>query len=117
MVESPVFPSEADAFRAGFQQWRGRGRTPRVRTNAKRETALDLSEFRQCGLHDHLISSYDGTLTLEQFMPPGQLVREAFNQWLADNLGYDVYCGRVPSIDSCAGNVVSGIDRESGAAS
>ncbi|GEM_PF-6454160 len=50
-------------------------------------------------------------------MPPGQLVREAFNQWLADNLGYDVYCGRVPSIDSCAGNVVSGIDRESGAAS
>lgn len=68
---------------------------------AMRETALYLSGFRQRDLHG-LTLTYDGTLTVDQFMHRGRAVRQALDQWIGANLDrhhVDVHRGRAAFVD------------------
>ncbi len=68
---------------------------------AMRETALYLSGFQGRDLHG-LRLHYDGTITVDQFMHRGRVVREALSEWVGANLArhhVDVHRGVASFVD------------------
>jgi len=69
---------------------------------AMRETALYLSGLRGRDLHGVRLS-YDGTITVEEFLHRGRVVREALNAWVGTNLDrhhIDVHRGVASFVDA-----------------